>query len=664
MQKSRNCATINTKYDEKGMNAIKIVRNIALVAAVCVMCLTIVVGYAAITGNLSASGNVSVDPPPLPDVYITSITPSSSAGVTVKSTSGTVMFASVSTNGPAAFTVNVKNISETIYVFDRVIDGSEIDIEGVYAGSDITYQISGISRLDEVAPNGGTLSFNVTITVPRGVTTENFILKFNFIPKTGTEILPGNDEYDITFKYNNGQADKTVSVHENEFIPRPDTPTRSGYTFTGWYTDAECTSAWNFEIDRVTAPTTLYAGWQRNAIAEYTVTFRPNNGSINTFAQVTEGSLIPLPTTPTKDGYTFIGWYVDNECKTPWNFDTDKIYSNMTLYGGWEVYVPPVPPDCNITFKPNNGEPDTTIVVLTGEFIPRPTTPIKAGYTFIGWYTDEACTTAWNFEVNKVEDHTVLYGGWEVEHIIEKVSYTITFKPNNGGADSTATVEEGTLIPRPPLPTRDGYAFIGWYTDSEYTNGWNFDTDFPTSNMTLYGGWEKASNPSDEAHNDFLGLVEALLSASNNCLNDNDLIFDSVMESLTSKKRPNEDAPILHCSVNSVSGGTMSAIATYANAKLTANLHFIFEVDPDPAYQDTRMRLYMYYGSDIEKAQTGDEIMVYQQIVTRGSDGVWFADGTYIGVATVGSYYGGGNSGKDVKTISPYTWRSSVTVAE
>ena len=166
------------------------------------------------------------------------------------------------------------------------------------------------------------------------------------------------------------------------------------------------------------------------------------------------------------------------------------------------------------------------------------------------------------------------------------------------------------------------------------------------------GAWEKESASDTGLHNDFLGLVEALLSDSNSCLNDSDLIFDAVMESLTSKKRPEEDAPILHCSVNSVSGGTMSAIAAYANSNLTANLHFIFEVDPDPAYQDKRMRLYMYYGNDCNDAKTGDEIMVYQQIVTRGDDGVWYADGTYIGVATVGYYYGGGNAGKDVKTIS------------
>ena len=108
----------------------------------------------------------------------------------------------------------------------------------------------------------------------------------------------------------------------------------------------------------------------------------------------------------------------------------------------------------------------------------------------------------------------------------------------------------------------------------------------------------------------------------------------------------------------------MSAIAQAANVNLSAELHFIFEVDPDPEYRSSRMRLYMYYASDCNNAKIGDEIMVYQQIFTRGSDGIWRADGTYKGTATVGNYFGGGNAGKDVKTVSPYTWKSSAVRSE
>ena len=621
-----------------------------------ITCLFICIGYAVPSDSLRITGSAEVVGPELPDVYITDVTPDSSAGVTVKATTGTVFFASVSGSGTASFTIDVINISDKIYVFERVITGSDTNLDGVYTGTDITYSLSGISQLDEISPNNGTLSFNISITVPKGVTTDNYILVFNFIEKTGTEILPGNDNYDITFRYNNGQPDKTIQVGSNEFIPRPATPERNGYTFTGWYTDEACTSAWNFDIDRVTKAMTLYAGWQEELKTEFLVTFQPNNGESNYTVVVPASSLIPPQASPTMEGYSFIGWYTDEACTNPWNFDTDKVNSDMILFGGWEVYVEPVPPDCNITFRPNNGEPDTTIIVLTGEFIPRPTTPIRNGYTFNGWYTDEACTVAWNFEVNKVEEHMILYGGWEIAPVVEVEEYTITFEPNNGSASTTVAVEEGTLIPRPATITREGYTFIGWYRDEDCTLGWNFDTDYPTASMTLYAGWEKSSSSSEQMNSDFMGLVEALLSDSNNCLNNSDLIFDSVMESLTNKKRPEEDAPILHCSVNSVSGGTMSAIATFANSKLTANLHFIFEVDPDPAYQNTRMRLYMYYGDDCTKAADGDEILVYKQIVSLNNDGDWFADGTYIGKATVGDYFGGGNSGKDVKTINPYTW--------
>lgn len=616
------------------------------------------IGYATLIDYFSITGTANVKPP-LYDVYITNITPSSSAGVVVNNFNGTTMFASVGGSGTATFTVDVINVSDKVYVFERVIDGAETGIEGVYAGSDIKYTLSGISMLDEIAPNNGTLSFDVTITVPRGVTAENYVLIFNFVEKTGTEVLPGNDEYDITFQYNNDQPNQTIKVHANERVPRPETPTREGYNFTGWYTDITYTNAWNFEIDLVTQHMTLYAGWERTAPSTYVVTFKPNNGEQSSVIVVPAGALVPRPTKPTMEGYTFIGWYVDAAYTTAWNFDTDKVSSNMMLHGRWEEYKEPVPPDLYISFDPNTGGQDeiTTIVVLTGNFIPRPENPVNPGYTFIGWYKDKECTEAWNFETERPSSHMTLYGCWTVEEVVEKVTYTITFIPNNGAANSVITVEEGTLIPRPTLPTREGYTFTGWYTNEACTAGWNFDTDRPIANMTLYGGWEKTSSTGqDEMHDDFLGLVEALLSDSNNCLNDNDLIFDAVMESLTSKKRPEEDAPILHCSVNSVSGGTMSAIATYANAKLTANLHFIFEVDPDPAYQDSRMRLYMYYGNDCTNAKIGDTIMVYQQIVTRGADGVWFADGTYIGKATVGNYYGGGNSGKDVKTVSPYTW--------
>ena len=627
------------------------------------------IGYAAVSDTLFAQGDAVLSTPTY-DVYISHVTPSLSGGAEVTGYFSTVMSLKITTSRTATFSITVTNNSDKTYVYERLIDGGELGIDGAYVGSDILGSVSGIAYLAELAP-GASVTFNLTITNSKGITTDNFYLKFNFIEKQDIGILPGNDDYDITFKYGNGQPDTVLSLHKGEFVPRPENPTRAGYEFIGWYTDSSYSTAWNFEVDRVQDDTILYAGWKvienpTPTPTEYAVTFKPGNGDPDGTIIVTAGSLVPIPASPTMEGYTFIGWYTDAECTSPWNFDTDRVRAKMILYGGWEIYVPPVPPDCNITFKPGNGDPDTTIVVLTGMFIPRPTLPTRDGYVFTGWYIDESCTTAWNFEVNKAEGHMTLYGGWEEEIVPEE--YTVTFNPGNGDAYTTATVTEGDLVPIPTLPTRDGYTFIGWYTDSACTNAWNFDTDRPTSDMTLYGGWEKEQepNPDDEYHGGFIGLVEALLSDSNNCLNHSDVIHDAVMESLTSKKRPKEDAPILHSSVNSVSGGTMSAIASFANSKLVGDttMDFIFEADSDPAYQDKRMTLYMYYSADCKNASTGDKIIVYKQIVSKASDGTWFADGTYVGKAAVGNFFGGGNAGKDVKTINPYTWTASTTISE
>ena len=114
------------------------------------------------------------------------------------------------------------------------------------------------------------------------------------------------------------------------------------------------------------------------------------------------------------------------------------------------------------------------------------------------------------------------------------------------------------------------------------------------------------------------------------------------------------------CLVNSVSGGTLTDLALRANEYLTENLQFIFEADPT---NKNRLIIYMYYAEECTSIVVGKEINVYKQVVTRNSSGVWIADGTYVGRAVVGYYYGGGNNGKDVLTIDAYSWKSG-TVSE
>ncbi len=477
------------------------------------------VGYAALTDQLTVNGTASAKSPQ-PDVYITSVAPTTSAGVTVVGTTGTLLSAKVTGRGTATFTVIVTNISDTTYVFERVIDGAETGVEGVYSGSEITHRVNGIASLSEILPHDE-LSFTLTVDVPVGITADHYVLLFRFLPKGSSEILPDGTKYEVTFRPGNGEADQTILVDKNTTLPRPIDPVRDGYTFTGWYKDPTTLSAWNFQSEPVTA--------------------------------------------------------------------------NIILYGGWRL----------------------------DEDIPEP--PI-------------------------VPEPSV-------------IQYEVIFKYNNGAADQSVLLDEGSLIAKPTDPTKDGYLFMGWYKDASCTAAWNFDTDTVTFSITLYASWKDENDGRDpNLKGDFAGLVDALLSPEvNNGLNNSNIIYNALKNAMDSSKRPAEDAPILHCSVNSIPGGTMSDLAANANAKLDNTLQFFFEADPTNA---NRIFLYMYYEDTINAANMGDEILVYKQILLRGNDGEWKENGTYMGRATVGYFFGGGNNGKDVLTVDAYSWKAGSVSAQ
>ena len=158
----------------------------ALSTLTCVFCC---VGYASVSDSMHIDGTAKMDPA-LPDLYISNVTPLQSSGVAVRDTVGTVFIARVTREGTARFTVTIKNVSNLDYVYERVIDGIELGVEGVYAGTEITYALSGLAVNDPVAPGGGTITFDLFIEVPEGVTAEYFILKFRFILKDDVPSFP------------------------------------------------------------------------------------------------------------------------------------------------------------------------------------------------------------------------------------------------------------------------------------------------------------------------------------------------------------------------------------------------------------------------------------------------------------------------------------------
>jgi uncharacterized repeat protein (TIGR02543 family) len=139
--------------------------------------------------------------------------------------------------------------------------------------------------------------------------------------------------YTVTFDSQGGSAVSPITgVVANAVIAAPAAPTRSGYTFDGWFKEAACINRWA-TADRVNANTILYAKW--TAIT-YTVTFDSQGGSsVAGITGVLPGATITAPTAPTKAGNSFGGWYKEAACTTAWTFTTDTVNTNTPLYAKW-----------------------------------------------------------------------------------------------------------------------------------------------------------------------------------------------------------------------------------------------------------------------------------------------------------------------------------------
>ena len=195
--------------------------------------------------------------------------------------------------------------------------------------------------------------------------------------------------------------------------------------------------------------------------------------------RVDEGGLVSKPKDPSKTGYHFDGWYRDEACENEWNFNTDKITSDITLYPKWTIIT------YTITFDLNGhgARIDSQSVEYNG-LISKPVASTEKGYTFAGWYKEASCENAWNFVSDKVTTSTTLFAKWNID------SYNVIFDLNGHGvAISPLTVTFDSLATAPNAPTADGYVFAGWYKDAALEYKWNFSSDKVKESTTLYAKW-------------------------------------------------------------------------------------------------------------------------------------------------------------------------------
>ena len=229
--------------------------------------------------------------------------------------------------------------------------------------------------------------------------------------------------------------------------------------------------------------TTLTVQW---TVPTYAVTLHPNGGTINSgnVTEYTYGVGATLPTDVTRTGYTFKGWY-DNENLTgsPVTAISNIETGNKEYWAKWEANA------YTVTLNTNGGTINsgnvTEYTYGVGATLPTAGDMTYTGHTFVGWYDNENLTGSPVTAIGSTETGNKEYWAkWEAN------TYTVTFDPNGGSVDPVAaTTDSSGKLSSLPTPTHGGnYRFDGWYTAQ--TGGIKVTLNqVYTANTTLYAYW-------------------------------------------------------------------------------------------------------------------------------------------------------------------------------
>jgi len=223
----------------------------------------------------------------------------------------------------------------------------------------------------------------------------------------------------VTFNPNGGTNTglAQVFVLEGQTVDRPPAPTKTGDSFTDWYTTEYLTTEFDFNAP-ITKPITLFAGWLSKQ--GHPINFNANDGTLRGPAQVLvlEGQTVDRPPAPTKTGDDFIGWYTTGYLTAKFDFNT-PISKSITLFAGW--LSKQGHPHINFNASGGTLGGPMRVFVRKGQTVDRPTDPTINGPNFTGWYTDNRASKN-KFDFNTpITEPITLYAGWDWGGSIEMV---------------------------------------------------------------------------------------------------------------------------------------------------------------------------------------------------------------------------------------------------
>ena len=279
------------------------------------------------------------------------------------------------------------------------------------------------------------------------------------------------NDYTLTYQTNGGSSISNRTITFNDPIVLPGDPTQEGYTFTGWFEDETLVDS-ALPLTMPSRDVTLYAGWQINI---YDLYFHPGHGlNMDDIQYEFNQTLDPLPT-PSLEGYTFIGWFVDELLTEPYAFERMPS-RQVNIYAKWAIntYV--------LDFNTNGGDVIASSPVTYQEAIVLPNDPVKEGYTFNGWYTDENLLTSYQPQTMPARDVT-LHARWTINQ------YQVHFNLNNNSSSTSSTYTYQQVMPTFAIPFKEGHTFMGWFIDADLNEPLAMET-MPAHDIQLYAKWD------------------------------------------------------------------------------------------------------------------------------------------------------------------------------
>ena len=186
---------------------------------------------------------------------------------------------------------------------------------------------------------------------------------------------------------------------------------------------------------------------------EFTVSFETGEGgSIVAPQKVKEGGKATKPEDPTRTDYQFVEWYKEAGLINEWEFDTDVVTKDITLYAKWEQNM------YTVSFETgDDGSTVTPQKVKEGGKVTKPENPTRSGYGFVAWYKENDLINEWNFEIDVVTTDITLYAKWEKN----RYSITVSSEGNGIASANVTSAAEGELITL-TATANNGYRFVEW----------------------------------------------------------------------------------------------------------------------------------------------------------------------------------------------------------